>query len=87
MIPKDRPIVACDDEMLRFRSALEAAGYEVMPLRRAPLHRVAAVVVSGMDSNIVGDQRRMTDAPVVEARGLDERGVVAAVHEKVRARM
>ena len=87
MEPHDRPIVALDDDMMRLRPVLEAAGYEVVPLHRAPLDRVAAVVLSGMDSNLTGDQRRMTGAPVVEARGLDERALVAAVHEKVRARM
>ncbi|HEY8426465.1 MAG TPA: YkuS family protein [Limnochordales bacterium] len=82
-----RPIVALDDEMMRLRSTLEQAGYEVQPLHSAPLDQVAVVVLSGIDADITGDLRRRTEAPVLEARGLDERAVVAAVHEKARLRM
>ncbi|NLG69125.1 MAG: hypothetical protein GX496_06100 [Firmicutes bacterium] len=82
-----RPIVALDDEMMRLRSALERSGYEVRSLHGAPLEQVAVVVLSGMDADITGDLRRRTEAPVIEARGLGERAVVAAVHEKARLRM
>lgn len=82
-----KPVVACDDDMMRFRGALEEAGYEVQPLHKAPLGRVDAVVLSGIDSTLVGDQRRFTAVPVVEAKGMTARQVVAALNEKVRARM
>ena len=87
MTPRARPVVACDDEMMRLQPLLEAAGYEVRPLHDAPLDEVAVVLLSGLDSNVAGDLRRRTAAPVLEARGLDERAVVAAVHEKARLRM
>lgn len=86
MLPDRRLLVACDDDMMRFRPALEDAGFTVIPLHGAPLDRVAAVVLSGVDSDLLGDVRRLTSAPVVEARGLDARGVVATLQEKVRAR-
>lgn len=72
----ERPLVACDDELRYLEPALHAAGFAVTPLHRAPLNRVHAVLLSGMDDNLLGDLRRRTGAAVLSAAGLTPQEVV-----------
>ena len=46
----------------------------------------AAVVVSGMDDNLMGVQDRLTDAPVIRAAGRDIDEIVADVRRIVELR-
>ncbi|MBE3599632.1 MAG: YkuS family protein [Limnochordaceae bacterium] len=76
-------IIACDDDIMRMRDAIEAAGYRVVPLHEADLRQVAAVVLSGMDDNLLGSERRLSDAPVIEASGMGADDIVAALRNRV----
>lgn len=82
----DRPLVACDDELTTFRPALEAAGYRVTTLHEAPMDRVDAVVVSRLDSNLLGDTTRLTPAVVVNAAGMTPGQLVRYLDERLKDR-
>lgn len=71
--------VAVQEGLTPVVEALQAAGYRVVPLGRASLDQVGAVVLSGMDENLLGDQRTHTPVPVVDARSLTPEEIVAQV--------
>ena len=81
------PVVACDDELaLSFRPALEAAGYRVVSLHEAELDRVDAVVLSRLDSNLMGDSTRLTPAVVVNTAGMTPQQLVRHLDERLGRR-
>ena len=81
------PLVACDDELaLSFRPALEAAGYRVVSLHEAPLDRVDAVVLSRLDSNLMGATTRLAPAVVVNGAGMTPQQLVRHLNERLKGR-
>lgn len=81
-----RPLLACDDELLRLRPVLEAAGYAVTPLHDAPLDQVDAVLLSRLDSNLMGRSERLTPAVVLHVAGMTPQEVVRQLDERLRGR-
>ncbi|HEY8486959.1 MAG TPA: YkuS family protein [Limnochordales bacterium] len=83
-MPQGSWLVACDDELSRtFRPHLEAAGFRVVSLHDAPLPQVDAVVLSRLDSNLLGDTRRLTPAVVVDAARMTPQEVVSMLRERL----
>lgn len=80
-----QPIIAVDDQISGVRRALEEMGYQVQDLSEG-CEQAAAVVVSGMDDNLMGVQDRLTDAPVIRAAGRDIDEIVADVRRIVELR-
>ncbi len=70
--------VAVDDSLHPVRRRLEAAGYEVVALRPG-VRDVRAIVVSGIDDNVTGDQRMAVPVPVIRAEGKTPDEVLAQV--------
>lgn len=67
--------IAVEQSLNRFAQVLQDNGYEVVQLdplseSGAELINCAAVVVSGMDRNMLGRQDIQTAAPVIDATGL-----------------
>lgn len=63
--------VAVSYELGQIRSLLRERGYEVVDLEigAEALGKVDAVVVSGLSENLLGMEDRLTEAPVIDARG------------------
>lgn len=79
---QDRPIVALDDTLEFAREALKAEGFDVVSLRHGG-SQADAVVVSGMDTNMMGMENRDFEASVIEATGLDANEIVEQVRRSV----
>ena len=71
--------VAVDDKLGNVKRALEAEGYQVKGLTDG-LQGVTAVIVSGLDDNLLGHQEIETNAPVINASGRDLADIVATVN-------
>ncbi|NLY52324.1 MAG: YkuS family protein [Firmicutes bacterium] len=80
-----QPIIAVDDQMAGVKRALEERGYQVQDLSRG-LDQAAAVVVSGLDTNVMGMQDIAVNAPVIDAAGRDIDEIVADVRRVVELR-
>lgn len=75
--------VAIEPNLTPIRDALQARGYQVVPLEPGRRQQADAYVVTGMQDNLMGIQD--TDgarAPVVEARGLTAEQVVREVDRR-----
>ena len=63
-----RRIIALEDTLEDYRDILSKEGYEVRGMDEG-LENVDAVIVSGMEENIMGMQDRRTGAFIINARG------------------
>ncbi len=80
-----QPIIAVDDQMAGVKRALEERGFQVQDLSKG-LDQAAAVVVSGLDTNVMGMQDIAVNAPVIDAAGRDIDEIVADVRRVVELR-
>lgn len=62
-------LVAVERNLANIAEVLEESGYEVVPLDEANLQIVDAVVVSGMDNNLLNNQETITEVSVINAAG------------------
>lgn len=69
-------LIAVEEGLTRISEFLETNGYEVVELEKANLQAVDAVVVSGMDANLMNRQDILTEVPVVNAAGKSARDIV-----------
>jgi hypothetical protein len=60
--------VAIEDGIQGLRTHLEHEGFQVVDLADKP-NNPDAIILSGLDENILGDQTRVTDGFVINARG------------------
>lgn len=75
--------VAVDDDLGNVRSALEDAGYRVIGINPVDLRSAQAVVVSGMDVNMLQREDIRTDVPVINAAGRSAAEIVADIRERL----
>ncbi len=68
--------VAIEEGLEDVRQAIEEAGWEAVDLEDAPLDEVDAVVCSGMDDDMLGDETTLTEVQVINADGLTADEVV-----------
>lgn len=68
--------VAIEEGLEDVRQAIEDAGWEVVDLEEAALDEIDAVVCTGMDDDVLGDETTSTDVPVISADGLSAEEVV-----------
>lgn len=72
--------VAVQAGLTPIANALQAAGYQVIPLvEGVSLNRVGAVVLTGGNENMWGDQRTATPCPVIDASGRTPEEIVARI--------
>lgn len=77
--------VAVDDSLSNVQQALTEEGYEVVALDD-DLDAVVAIVVNGLDDDVMGIETRETTAPVIDADGLSANEVVEEVREAATQR-
>lgn len=63
-----RKTVAIEDGIQGLRTHLEGEGFQVVDLAEK-LNNVDAIILSGLDENILGDETRIFEGFVINARG------------------
>lgn len=61
--------IAVDQKLANVRQRLEERGYQTTNLKQG-VTGAEVIVVSGTDSNVLGDESIVFDVPVIEAAGL-----------------
>ncbi|MDH7577403.1 MAG: YkuS family protein [Bacillota bacterium] len=77
------PVVAVEDGLTNVRRALAEAGFEVTGMGREEMKRAQAVVISGLDVDVLQRQDIKTEVPVISAGGRS----AAEVVEDLRGRL
>ncbi len=75
--------IAVDDKLQNVRQALQDQGYQVADLAQG-MQSAAAIVVSGMDDNLMGQQDIKAKIPVIDATGRTADEVIQEVAQKVQ---
>lgn len=70
------------DELGNVKSALQNQGYQVLGLD-AMSQNPDAVIVSGLDDNVMGMQDIQISAPVIDAHGMDANEVVSELNKRL----
>lgn len=76
--------VAVEDDLGNVRSALMDAGFQVIGMTPADLRRAEAVVVSGMDIDLLQQQDICTEVPVINAVGRSAAEIVTDLQRRLR---
>lgn len=79
-----RPRVAVEEGLRPVRERLEASGYDVVGIGQAAEDDVAAVVVTGMDTNVLGNHDIISRVSVINADGMTPEQVTAEVARRLR---
>jgi hypothetical protein len=75
--------IAVEEGLGNVRRALKEAGYQVMALSAENLERARAIVITGMDNNMMQQQDISTDVPVINASGQSVQEIVESVQERL----
>lgn len=75
-----RGVVAVDNELSNVKEALQRAGYQVVDVENAPSDCLA-VVVTGMDENVMNMSDRAIRAHMIDAAGKDADEIVESVRQ------
>lgn len=81
----NRGVVAVDRTLGPVREALSDAGFSVIGPEDAALRHPVAIVVDGLDDNIMGIQQPVAQAPVINADGLTTEDVLREVERRAGA--
>lgn len=71
--------IAVEDQLTNVKKMLEERGYTVVSPKNAG--DVTAVVVTGMDNNLMNMQNITTKAPVIDATGKDLYEILSLIRE------
>jgi hypothetical protein len=63
-------VVAVDDRLAPVKNYLTQQGCQIIDIDTARHQQVDAVVLSGMEENLLGMQNIMVNAPVISAKGM-----------------
>ncbi len=77
--------VIVEDELGNIKSALQEKGFEVLGMN-ALSQNPDAVIVSGMDDNLMGMQDIQVDAPIISARNLDANQIIDELNRRMNNR-
>ncbi len=75
--------IAVEDGLGNVQRALKDAGYQVIGLEPGNLRRAQAVVISGVDVNMMQQQDISTGVPVINADGRSAADVVDVIRERL----
>lgn len=75
--------IAVDDRLGPVKQRLRAGGYEVISLAGGVPRDIAAVVVNGLDDNIMGQQNALVAVPIINAEGRTAEEVAADVGQRI----
>jgi hypothetical protein len=76
--------VAIEDGLSQVRRAVEARGWQVVPLEEAWEAAVDAVVLTGQDDDLFGDETIELDVPVIQAQGLTAEEILRRLENEPR---
>ncbi len=77
------PVVAVEDGLTNVRQALAEAGFEVTGMGPEEIRRAQAVVISGLDTDVLQRQDLQTGAPVIGAGGRSAEEIVEDVRQRL----
>lgn len=80
----ERLTVAVEAGLSPVVEALRRSGLNTCPIEACDLGAIDAIVVTGMDSNVMNKQDALTRAPVVSAEGCTPEQVVERILRQVR---
>ena len=81
--------IAVETQLSAVEEALREKGYDVVQLdplspTGAELQDLLAVIITGQDENMLGQEDMQTQAPVIDARGLTTDEIIQQVEGKLR---
>lgn len=79
-------IIAVDDSLSPVRDYLINRGYRVVDIHDSDFDSVSAIVVNGIDDNMMGMQETMTKAPVIEASGRTPEEIAREIESRMIGR-
>lgn len=74
--------IVVDDELGNIKSTLEQKGFTVLGMKEMDKNP-DAVIISGMEKNVMGIQDIQTDAPIISALGMDEDEVIKELYKRI----
>jgi hypothetical protein len=77
-------MIAVEEGLTNVRQALRDAGYQVTDLDSGNIGQAQAVVISGVDNNIMQQEDIITKVPVIDATAYSADGVVQEVRRRLR---
>jgi len=77
-------IIAVDEDLKGLREAIAGQGYEVVSLNEKDIDKADAVVVSGMEDDLMNIQDIKTKAPVINAVGKTSEEIVKGLQDLFR---
>lgn len=77
------PLVAVEEGLTNVRQALKTAGFEVTGMGPEEIRQAQAVVVSGLDTDVLQRQDIKTEVPVISAKGRSAADVVKDVKWRI----
>lgn len=72
-------VIAVAEKLSALKDALVAHGYDVVALEGKDLERAAAVVITGVDKDMMGMEDIQTKVPVINAAGKSSSEVVSDI--------
>ncbi len=76
--------MAIEEGLSNVRRAVEARGWQAVPLDEARRAAVDAIVCTGQDDDIFGDESLEVDVPVIQAQGLTAEEVLRRLEREPR---
>ncbi|MBZ4687637.1 MAG: hypothetical protein PWQ96_29 [Clostridia bacterium] len=71
--------IGLDKDLSRMRQALEQEGYNVVDLQDNNINSVDAIVVCGMENNLLGMEETKTKAAVIDSSGKTAEEIIADI--------
>ncbi|QNO15017.1 YkuS family protein [Alkalicella caledoniensis] len=75
-------IIAVEDGLDKFKEGLEKAGYKTVDLSQNFVNPIA-IVVSGMDDNLMGMETITNEIPVINCEGMSVEQVVREIKNRM----
>jgi len=75
--------IAVEDGLSNVRQALQDAGFRIVGMDAGAIRQAGAVVISGIDVNLMGQQGIETAAPVINASSRSPGEIVAEVRRRL----
>ncbi len=76
--------IAVEEGLSQVRRALEDRGWQVVPLEEAWEAAVDAVILTGQDDDLFGDEAIELDVPVIAAQGLTAEEILRRLESEPR---
>lgn len=78
--------IAVEEQLQNVKEALKESGFKVVALKEGNMDNVQCCVISGQDDNVMGITDTLTEAPVINVRGMTAEEAVQRIQEEVNLR-